>query len=234
MNAPVLECRGVQAGYPSDGGSSSIVLSRVDFAVRQGERVVVIGRSGGGKSTLLRLLNRLEEPLSGDVLFEGRSVRDLDPLALRRKVALVLQTPVVFDGTVHDNLCARPRGTPAPSPERLCELLLHVGLSESFMKRPADELSVGERQRLCLARALVAEPRVLLLDEPTSALDPHHLAVIATLILDLAKRHQLTVVVATHQAELVNRLGGKILLLRDGIAHADPPTEELTAFFEGR
>ena len=179
-------------------------------------------------------MNRLEEPLAGDVLFDGRSVKDLDPLALRRKVALVLQTPVVFDGTVHANLCTRPRGTPAPSAERLDELLLHVGLSPSFMKRAADELSVGERQRLCLARALVAEPRVLLLDEPTSALDPHLLGVIATLILDLAERHSLTVIAATHQAELVNRLGGRILLLRDGLAHPDVQPAELTAFFEGR
>lgn len=234
MQSPVLECRDVSAGYVGDGGTPSIVLANVSFTVRRAARLVVIGRSGSGKSTLLRLLNRLEEPLSGAVLFEGHPIRGYDPLALRRKVALLLQTPVVFEGTVRDNLCTRPRGTPLPEPKRLEALLSDVGLTADFLDRRTDALSVGEKQRVCLARALVSEPTALLLDEPTSSLDPQSLGVIADLVLGLAERHSLAVVVATHQPELARRLGGPVLLLSHRTARSDASGDDVARFFEGR
>jgi putative ABC transport system ATP-binding protein len=230
---PVLECRDVSAGHQTDGGVR-VVFSGATFAVFAGRRTVVIGGSGAGKSTLLRLLNRLEEPLSGTVLFHGRPLTGEDPLALRRKVALVLQKPVMFEGTVADNLRTRPRGLALPDDARLAALLDEVGLSADFMKRAARGLSVGEQQRVSFARALVAEPEVLLLDEPTSALDPRSLAKIADVIVGLAERRSLAVVAVTHQPELVNRLspdGRDVLLLDQGRVRTGAAAAEIETYF---
>ncbi|HVU00491.1 MAG TPA: ABC transporter ATP-binding protein [Polyangiaceae bacterium] len=233
MQPPVLECRDVTAGYPGDGGSRSIVFSGVSFRVGRGERLVVLGRSGAGKSTLLRLLNRLDDPVSGTVSFDGRPLADYPTPELRREVALVLQTPIVFEGTVRRNLLVRPHGIPAADDSALGAALEEVGLTADFLGRPAEELSVGERQRLCLARALLANPRALLLDEPTSALDPRSLAIVAELLLALGERHRLALVVATHQAELAKRLGGPFLVLERGAARAAAAPADVASFFEG-
>jgi putative ABC transport system ATP-binding protein len=233
MAVPALECRDVAAGHPGPGGTTVRVLSGLTFQVATSGRLVVLGRSGSGKSTLLRLLNRLEEPLEGTILFQGRPLRGYDPLALRRKVALVLQTPVMFEGTVRDNLRTRPRAAPAPEDAWLAATLDDVGLSTDFLARSAEALSVGEKQRVCLARALVPRPEVLLLDEPTSALDPRSLGVIADLILTLAARRDLAIVTATHQPDLVRRLGGEVLLLEGGTGRTHPSDADVTAFLGG-
>ncbi len=234
MAAFALECRDVSAGYPVKGGASACVLSAVSFGVPASARLIVLGRSGSGKSTLLRLLNRLDEPLSGAILFNGCTLTECDPLALRRKVALVGQTPIAFEGTVRDNLRTRPRGLPPPDEASLVASLEDVGLSGDFLGRPAEALSVGEKQRMCLARALVAGPDVLLLDEPTSALDPQSLGVIADLVLALSERRSLAIVAATHQPELVRRLGGSLLLLEGGTARANVPEGDIATFLDGR
>ena len=230
MTASALECRDVAAG-PSDAPP---ILEGVSFAVPPGGRLVVIGRSGSGKSTLLRLLNRLDEPRGGSIYFEGRLLRELDPLKLRREIAFVGQTPVVFEGTVRENLLTRPRGVPSPPEDRLSSSLQDVGLSPDLLDRSADSLSVGERQRLCLARALVADPKVLLLDEPTSALDPRSLGVISDLILSLLERRSMTAIATTHQPEFVRRLGGAVLLLEGGRARPSVPAEDVERYLEGR
>jgi putative ABC transport system ATP-binding protein len=227
---PAIECRAVSAGQ---GGEARAVLKDVTCRVACGERLVVIGPSGSGKSTLLRLLNRLDEPLAGIVLLHGRPLREWDPLVVRRKVALVQQTPIVFEGTVRDNLRVRPQGTASP-PDTLLEAVLEeVGLSADFAGREARELSTGEKQRVCLARALVPAPEVLLLDEPTSALDPKALGHVADLVLSLQSRRALALVVATHQRELLRRLDGKVLLLGAGTARAQPSAAEVEHFLNG-
>jgi len=233
MTAPVLECRDVAARYGSaDVGAS--VLSGVNFVVARGGRLVVLGRSGSGKSTLLRLLNRLAEPSAGVIRVEERPIVEHEPLALRRRVALVGQTPVVFEGTVRDNLRTRPRNTEAPADEKLGRSLADVGLSGDFLDRHADALSVGERQRVCLARALVWDPAVLLLDEPTSALDPKSLGTVADLVVGLAERRGLTVVCATHQPELVRRLDAPVLLLENGTANGAVSAEDVERYLDGK
>jgi putative ABC transport system ATP-binding protein len=157
---------------------------------------VMVGPSGAGKTTLLRLLNRLDDPDDGEVLFEGRDVRDYNVLELRRRVQLVGQVPVTFPGPVQDNV--------GPDAK---DLLARVGLDPEMATRQADVLSVGEAQRMCLARSLALKPDVLALDEPTSALDTGSKAGIERLIRDLADSG-LTVVMVSHDpshAQLADR-----------------------------
>jgi putative ABC transport system ATP-binding protein len=158
---------------------------------------VLVGPSGAGKTTLLRLLNRLDDPDEGVVLFEGRDVRDCDVLELRRRVQSVGQVPVTFPGTVAENI-----GGDATA------LLGRVGLDPSLANREADRLSVGEAQRMALARSLALSPDVLALDEPTSALDVANKRGIEELVRELASSG-LTVVMVTHdprQAELADNI----------------------------
>ncbi|MGH9222603.1 MAG: ABC transporter ATP-binding protein [Acidimicrobiales bacterium] len=159
----------------------------------------LVGPSGSGKTTLLRLLNRLEDPDAGLVLFDGKDVRDYDVLELRRRVQLVGQVPVPFAGTVLDNVG-----------ERWEELAERVGLRAALAQRPADVLSVGEAQRMCLARALAHSPDCLVLDEPTSALDTSSKAGIERLVRSLAD-DGLTVVMVTHDVRQAEELADRVI-----------------------
>ena len=164
----------------------------------------IVGPSGAGKSTLLRLLNRLADPDRGEVRFRGRDVRSLDPLALRREVALVPQLPALLPGTVEDNLrfAAQLAGRDADG----LEALSLAGLDGSFAGRAATRLSVGEQQRAMLARALVQRPSVLLLDEPTSALDIEARDAVETTMRRLRAELGLSTVLVTHVPAQAERL----------------------------
>ena len=193
------------------------ILDDVSVGIERGEALVLVGPSGSGKSTLLRCLNRLMEPTAGRVRFDGRDIRSLDPRDLRRRAALVMQTPVLFEGSVRDNLLVRPPGTSGDfSPGRLAAALVDVGLDPELLERDAATLSGGEKQRVTIARAILGNPQALLLDEPTSALDPPNVALVAETVSRLRERYRLTIVAVTHQPELVRRLGGGLLYLVGG------------------
>jgi len=167
-------------------GDDGPIVAGFSATVPAGQLTVIVGPSGAGKTTLLRLLNRLDDPDAGSVLFGGQDVRAYDVLDLRRRIQVVGQVPVTFPGTVADNVNG---DTPA--------LLARVGLNPGLATREADRLSVGEAQRMCLARSLALSPEVLALDEPTSALDTASKAGVEELIVGLA-RSGLTVVMVTH------------------------------------
>ncbi|MBX3183132.1 MAG: ATP-binding cassette domain-containing protein [Polyangiaceae bacterium] len=192
-----------------------VVLAGVDLELAEGELVVLLGRSGAGKTSLLRLFARLEEPDEGALFFDGAPLTSHDPRALRRQVAYVAQAPVVFPGTLRDNLTMVPRGIIAPSEAQLVAQLEAVGLAPERLDRDASRLSGGERQRLCLVRALLMEPRVLLLDEPTSALDPAHEQQLTALIRERVARGGAALVI-THSERVARLLAGRVALLADG------------------
>ena len=160
----------------------------------------IVGPSGAGKTTLLRLLNRLDDPDGGHVLLDGHDVRSFDVLALRRRVQYVGQVPVTFPGTVADNLGDGDQAG----------LLRRVGLAAGVLSREADRLSVGEAQRMCLARALALQPEVLVLDEPTSALDTASKAGIEELVGSLAA-DGLTVVMVSHDHRQTEALADHVI-----------------------
>ena len=189
---------------------------------------VVLGPSGSGKSTLLRLCNRLEVPTSGEVFYRRRSLAAYDPLELRRQVGMVFQRPVLFAGSVRDNL-SEANGASDSIP--FGRALARAALDGSFLDRPAAELSGGEAQRVCLARALLADPDVLLMDEPTSSLDG---AAVARLE-DLGRRlagDGIPVVWVTHDLGQMERIADHVVVLLEGTVRFSGTPSELQASFD--
>ena len=182
-------------------GDDGPIVEGFSAAVPAGRLTVIVGPSGAGKTTLLRLLNRLDDPDGGAVLFAGQDVRRYDVLDLRRRVQVVGQVPGTFPGTVAANVAVAIDGPGSAAADGrhvdVEALLARVGLDPGLAAREADRLSVGEAQRLCLARSLALRPEVLALDEPTSALDTASKTGIETLIVGLAESG-LTVVMVTH------------------------------------
>jgi phosphate transport system ATP-binding protein len=200
-------------------------VDTVSLPIRQGEVLALIGPSGCGKTTLLRSLNRLTE-LSRDVTLEGRITLDgldtarLDPTALRRRVTMVFQQPNPFPMSVFDNVAYVLREQAARRPKRAAlrgavrEALARAGLLEELgddLDHPALRLSGGQQQRLCIARALAADPEVLLLDEPCSALDPISTQVIEELIVKL--REDVAVVIVTHNLQQAHRVADYVAFM---------------------
>jgi putative ABC transport system ATP-binding protein len=189
------------------------VLRGVDLRLGEGA-TALLGPSGSGKSTLLRLLNRLADPDAGTIRFTGDDVRSLDPLELRRRAVLVPQLPAPLPGSVAENVRYGPqlRGRDV-DPALPLEL---AGLGPDYAEREALRLSVGEQQRVMLARALALDPEVLLLDEPTSALDEQARDGVERTLLDLEGRAGLSMLIVTHDRDQAERLARRIVRIRDG------------------
>lgn len=199
--------------------AGTVVLDDLCLRIEEGATCIA-GPSGAGKSTLLRLLNRLADPAAGAVRYRGRDVRDYDVLALRREVGLVPQLPALLEGSVADNVTL---GTRLASKQADVPRALRLaGLDETFAARSAGQLSVGEQQRVMLARALALQPSVLLLDEPTSALDERSKAAVEDTLRDLRKRLSLSFVFVTHERAQAQRLADRILWLEGGKLSARP------------
>ena len=195
------------------------VLQDVDVTIPRHLITVLVGPSGGGKTSLLRLLNRLDDPVRGDILFDGSPIVDYAVTELRRRVALVFQTPVMFPGTVSDNLAVAAELAGVQDTQfgqQASQVMLLAELEPSLLERPGGELSVGQKQRVNLARALMTSPEVLLLDEPTSALDPETSRALMRTIASLSEVRRLTLVVATHRVSEAGDYAHHALVLRDG------------------
>ena len=213
-----LDLRGASLRF----GDHEPLFEGVDLSVEGGRLVVIEGASGCGKSSLLRLLNRLQEPTSGQLLVDGSLGKDADVTALRRRAALVPQTPVARAGSVRDNLCwplsfRANRGRTAPADEPLRRQLDVLLLQDVALDDEARTLSVGQRQRLAFLRAQLLEPEILLCDEPTAALDGEARTVIETQLAAHCAAGA-GVVVVTHQGfttPTANVL--HVLLQREGL-----------------
>lgn len=203
------------------------IVDGISVEVPAGDVLAVVGPSGSGKSSFLRLLNRLDEPTGGTVLLDGQDYRDLAPRELRRRVGMVMQAPVLFPGTVADNVRYGPaqRGEPVPDAD-LAALLEQVGLP-SFAARPVDNLSGGEAQRVAVARALANRPEVLLLDEPTSALDDAAKREIEALVSRVVREHRLTCVIVTHDLAQAARLARRVMVIEAGRLKRIGPLREV-------
>ena len=197
------------------------VLKGINEHIKKGEVVVVIGPSGSGKSTFLRCLNLLEEPTSGEIVFQGNSITDkkVDINKIREKMGMVFQQFNLFPHkTVLENLTIAPikvKGiSKAEAEKKAFELLERVGLTDKAKAYPSS-LSGGQKQRIAIARALAMEPDVMLFDEPTSALDPEMVGEVLSVMKDLAK-DGMTMVVVTHEMGFAREVGDRILFMDAG------------------
>jgi UDP-glucose/iron transport system ATP-binding protein len=196
------------------------LVDDASFEAATGEMLAIVGPSGSGKSSLLRLLNRLDEPTSGTVSVNGADYRTIAPRELRREIGMITQRAFLFPGTVAENL----RFGPAQRGETLTdatidELLARAGL-EGYATRTVANLSGGEQQRVSVARTLANRPIVLLADEPTSALDDASKRGIETLIQSIVHDARLTCIIVTHDTAQAERLADRLLVLENGVLHA--------------
>jgi putative ABC transport system ATP-binding protein len=193
------------------------VLHGINFHLAAGEILILIGPSGSGKSSVLRCLNRLEEPSPGTVFLKGEDITTLEVIALRQRVGMIFQKTAVFDGTIAENIIYGPTlCDEKPSRKRVEELLDLVALERGLIDKPATELSGGQEQRMAIARALANEPEVLLLDEPTSALDPIATRHVEESMLRLRDQLNLSMVWVSHHVEQARRVGDRVILLDEG------------------
>lgn len=206
----------VRADHLSRAVKDKTLVADASFEVRAREVLAIAGPSGSGKSSLLRLLSRLDEPTSGTVYLQGTDYRQIAPRELRRQLGMVTQRPYLFPGSVEDNLRFGPaqRGEVLPQ-DSVEQLLARVGL-QGYSNRNVAKLSGGEAQRVSLARTLANSPVVLLLDEPTSALDDAAKREVETLIQQIVREQELTCVIVTHDIAQASRLADRALLLEAG------------------
>ena len=201
--------------------NETVILRDLSFTVRSGETLVLLGRSGSGKTTALKLINRLLEPHSGEVLVEGRATIAWHPILLRRKIGYVIQEVGLFPHfTIEKNVGLIPELEKWPlhrKVERVKEMLRTVGLDPAqFAGRYPHELSGGQRQRAGVARALAADPPILLMDEPFGALDPLTRAEIQNEFLAIQRKLAKTIVFVTHDIREALLFGARIALLESG------------------
>ncbi len=208
------------------------VLNGIDFELKEGERVVVLGPSGSGKSTFLRCINWMEVPTSGEMYFDGELVTEKNIRRIRRNIGMVFQHfNLISNMTVMENLVLAPVKLKILKREaaekRARELLKHIGLLDKADSFPVS-LSGGQKQRVAIVRAMMMEPEVLLFDEPTSALDPESIGDVLSLIRELADRG-MTIIIVTHEMSFAKEIATRIVFIDKGkIIEEGTPKE----FFE--
>ncbi len=208
------------------------VLKGIDYEIKQGEKIVVIGPSGSGKSTFLRCLNLLETPTSGDVYFDGECITDkkCDINKVRQHMGMVFQHFNLFNNkTILENITLAPVNLKIMSKDeakkKAMELLSRVGLEDKANAYPS-QLSGGQKQRAAIVRSLAMNPKVMLFDEPTSALDPEMVGEVLQVMKDLAKEG-MTMVVVTHEMGFAREVADKVLFMDGGYIVEEAPPEEL-------
>lgn len=227
----MIEFRSVTKTYP-DG---TVAVADFDLVVPPHRTTVLVGSSGSGKTTLLRMINRMVDPTSGSVEIDGTPIRDRDPVRLRRSIGYVLQNGGLLPHhRVLDNVMTvlRLEGTPrARARERALEVLDVVGLDRALAERYPSQLSGGQQQRVGVARALAADPNILLMDEPFGAVDPIVRAELQAETLRLQQELHKTIVFVTHDIDEAFLLGDQVVILETGaqVAQAGSPSEIIEA-----
>jgi D-methionine transport system ATP-binding protein len=205
---------------------SQYLLKGISFEVFKGDRVAIVGPSGAGKTSLLRLLNRLSEPTSGSIYLENQEYRQIPVIQLRQQVPLVLQESKLLGMTVREAL-EYPlvlRGLPRSQiQQRLSYSIEQLHIPEDWLGKTELQLSVGQRQLVAIARALVIQPKILLLDEPTSALDAGRAFRLLEVLTQVATTSQTTILMVNHQLELAQQFCTRVLYLQDGQLVQDVP-----------
>ncbi len=218
----VTSIKGVITGAP--------ILTDICFEVFQGDRIAIIGPSGAGKTSLLRLLNRLSEPTSGRIYLENQDYQKIPVLQLRQQVMLVSQEPKLLGMTVQQAITYPLTLQQLPQrqiQERLDSYREMLHIPEDWLDRTELQLSVGQRQLVAIARALVSQPKILLLDEPTSALDAGTASHVLGVLAGLVEKNQITILMVNHQLDMAQRFCTRVLYLQEGQLLQDVPASRM-------
>jgi D-methionine transport system ATP-binding protein len=219
-----LEKVGLKAAF------GNAILSDISFQVLRGDRVALIGSSGSGKTSLLRLLNRLSEPSQGEIFFQHQNIRQIPVTSLRQQITLVHQETKLLGMTVRQALAyplqlrALP---PAAIQQRIDTWIEQLHIPSDWLDRSEVQLSVGQQQWVAIARALIIQPSVLLLDEPTSALDDGRADLLMKQLIDLSKTQQATIFMVNQQLHWAEQFCDRVLHLQQGRLMQDQPSNRL-------
>ncbi len=219
-NNSIIELQNVGLSYLQADRTSTSILSNINLSITQSSIVQLIGPSGSGKSKLLRLLNRLEDATIGEIYICGQNIKSIPVLKLRRTVQMMQQEPVLVAETVMDNLMLPWTIIGEPLPEdfqkQAEQALEHAKLESDRMSQKVDQLSVGQKQRVSFARAMLTKPQILLLDEPTSALDANLAFELLDTIRSVQSEQQMTVLMVTHRMDEVKYINDYVAIISSG------------------
>lgn len=213
-NAPMIQVMNLKKSY-----GDNHVIRGIDFSLRPGEKVVVIGPSGSGKSTFLRCINRMEEPTAGEIFFKGELITDKNIRKVREDVGMVFQHfNLINNLNVLDNMTLAPVTLKLmdydTAVRKARKLLKHIDLLDKIEAYPAS-LSGGQKQRIAIVRSMMMEPDVLLFDEPTSALDPEAIGDVLSLIEELAGQG-MTMLIVTHEMSFARKVADRVIFIDEG------------------
>lgn len=192
------------------------ILDIDELRIEEGKVTSIVGKSGSGKTTFIKMLNKLISPDSGEILYKGRSLKDIDSIALRKEVVMLGQTPAIFPGNIRDNLLIGRKFSNKEdlADKRLIDIINKLQLNESLDKN-AEELSGGEKQRIALARVIISDPDVFLLDEPSSALDSETENLIISSLVKHSRENNKTLIMVTHSLEIGREFSDDLIEIRD-------------------
>lgn len=195
------------------------ILEVEDLIINKREKTCIVGKSGGGKSTFLKLLNNMISPNKGKIYFKDKDINQYDPIELRREVKMLPQNPVTFSGTIRDNFIKTLlyNDLESISDQKYISLLKKVKLEKQNLDNKAEKLSGGEKQRLALARMLLLDPEILLLDEPSSSLDQETEEFIIEMVVNYIDNKNGTLIMVTHSNDIADEYGDRIMTINDGI-----------------
>ncbi|MBI5680379.1 MAG: ABC transporter ATP-binding protein [Methanobacterium sp.] len=222
---PIVELENIYKNY-----DDLEILKNINFKFKKSTRTAIVGPTGSGKTVLLRLIDLLEKPSSGTVYFEGKDAYSSKNtcLNIRRQIGMVFQKPIAFNASVYDNIAygLKVRGKKEDMDKRIKELLEVIGL-KGYANRNALKLSGGETQRLALARAMITDPKLLLLDEPTANLDPISTKKMEELIATINQEFETTLIMTTHDLFQGRKLGDKMIIMSNGQIYQTGTPDEI-------
>jgi D-methionine transport system ATP-binding protein len=216
--------------YLAPSLSPQPLLEDISFDVLPGEQIVIVGPSGAGKTTLLRVMNRLSETSGGTIYFENQDIRTISSIALRQQITLVSQESKLLGMTVRQALeyPLQLRKLPAKTiQQRLLTWTEKLHIPEDWLGRNELQLSVGQRQWVAIARAIMTQPKILLLDEPTSALDAGRGAYLTDVLKNIAQNQEMTILMVNHQLDVAERFATRVLYLQQGKLMFDRPVAQV-------
>ncbi|MFC1724212.1 ATP-binding cassette domain-containing protein [candidate division KSB1 bacterium] len=215
----LIKLKDIYLKKKNKNGAEKEILRGISFSLKEKSVLSVLGPSGSGKTSLLRLLNRIEDPTTGEIYYKEKLIKEYEVTGLRKKVAFLWQTPIVFKDSVREEFCFTAKISKATDKldfDKILHLAQDLGFERSFLDKNPQEMSVGEKQRLSLIRILMSDPEIILADEPTSALDIHSRDIVQQVLEEYLKNGLKGLIMVTHDLHLAENLSTEGIIIEEG------------------